>query len=254
MAKSREIECVYVDKEKYKKRDRKITAFVSFLKKNEIKFELCERKIIDGYVSSSGENAGTTHGGVIAFAGERKYSDVEEILDVCRRENGFCIYLDGAEDPFNLGYAERALYASGASGLILPDTVRNGASAVLARSSAGASELMKVARFSGSSSREMRLWLVEKAKERGITVCCAAVCKDSVSLFDYDAGFPALVFIGGEKRGISPEFVENADRIVHIPYASSDIRFSLPTATVAALFGFELMRHRRENSKNESID
>ena len=245
---AREIETVYLDVGKYKKRDRKITGFLSYLKARGVKTELCERELIDSLVAKSGENAGTTHGGVIAFVGERRYSELSEILDKTVAEKGFCIFLDGVEDPFNLGYSARALYAFGASGLILPKRDRQLGAGVLSRSSAGASELLATAEFSGCDDKSARLELVEEIKKRGIALCCAAVGSTSVSLLEYDCGFPMILFIGGEKRGISPEFVENADQLVHVPYASSDIRYSLPTATVAAVAGMELMRIRGKTS------
>ena len=239
---SRQIENVFVDLEKYKKRDRKITAFVSFLKANGIRPEFCERGVIDAFVSSHGKDSGSTHGGVVASVGERGYCDYREILDKAAQEKGFCIYLDGVEDPFNLGYAFRALYAAGACGIILPETIRSGSSGVFARSSAGASEHMPTAKFTGSSDSNERLTLIKEIKKRGIKLCCSAVSSESVSVFEYSDGFPMILFIGGEKRGISPEYMESADRLIHIPYALPSIRYSLPTATVAAIAGFELSR------------
>ncbi len=243
-AKSRTVDSVFVDLDKYKKRDRKITSFVSFLKSCGIKPEFCERGVIDAYVSSSGKDSGSTHGGVCASVGERRYSDIADILDKTAEEKGFCVYLDGVEDPFNLGYAFRSLYASGASGIILPCNERSGGAGVLARSSAGASEYLDCARFPQSSDSNERLRFVREIKKRGIKLCCSAVSQNSVSLFEYGCGFPMILFIGGEKRGISPEYVENSDALIHIPYASDSIRYSLPTATVAAVAGFELFRMR----------
>ena len=241
-AKSRSIESVFVDLEKYKKRDRKITGFVSFLKANGIKPEFCDRGVIDAFVNSSGKDSGNTHGGVAASVGERRYSSVEDVLDKTVSEGGFCVYLDGVEDPFNLGYAMRALYAAGASGIILPGRERSGSSGVLARSSAGASEHISLARFCGSDDSAERIKLVRSIQKRGIKLCCAAVSYESVPIFSYGDGFPMILFIGGEKRGISPEYVESSDRLIHIPYAYDSIRYSLPTATVAAVMGMELMR------------
>lgn len=239
---SREIFSVFVDLEKYKKRDRKITAFISFLKSHGITPEFCQRGVIDAFVSSQGKEAGTTHGGVCASVGERKLCSFLEILDNTAEKGGFCIYLDGVEDPFNLGYAFRSLYAFGCCGIILPGKERSGGAGVLARSSAGASEFLPCARFFGSEEKDMRIGLVKEIKKRGIKLCCSAVSSSSVSVSEYFDGFPMILFIGGEKRGISPEYMENADRLLHIPYASPEIRYSLPTATVAAVSGFELAR------------
>lgn len=241
-AKSREIYSVFVDLEKYKKRDRKITAFVSFLKSHGITPELCERGVIDAFVSSSGKDAGSTHGGVCASVGERRLQSYLEILDRTVEKGGFCIYLDGVEDPFNLGYAFRSLYAFGCCGIILPEKERAGGAGILARSSAGASEFLPCAKLCQSEEKNTRIKLIKEIKTRGIKLCCSAVSSDSVSVSEYSDGFPMILFIGGEKRGISPEYMENADRLLHIPYASPEIRYSLPTATVAAVSGFELWR------------
>ena len=238
---NREIKKVYIDLDKYKKRDRKITGFLSFIKAQNVNFELCERSFIDGLLSKDNiERSGKTHGGVIAEAGERTYMTTQELLSQCVEEKGFLIYLDGVEDPYNLGYSYRALHASGASGIILPDRYRDNAASTLARSSAGASELLPTALFHNPESVDSRMKFISEIKKNGIALCCAAVSQNSMSLFEYDGTFPLILFIGGEKRGISPEFIDRADYILHIPYATPDIRYSLPTATVAALSGFHL--------------
>ncbi len=238
---SRKIYEVYVDSEKYRKRDRKVMSFLTFLTENGIRAQMCEREVIDSFVASFGEGAGNTHGGVAAAVGERKTADVSEVLLKVREENGFCVYLDGVEDPFNLGYAIRCLYACGASGIILPRRDRSGMTSVMARSSAGASELVLLSELSDSDKSEARLAFTAKCDKAGIHRACAAVSGASTPIYDYASGFPLILFIGGEKRGISPEFMEGSE-ILHIPYASPDIRYSLPSASVAAIMGAELMR------------
>lgn len=246
--KNREIYNVFVDGEKFRKRDRKICAFVSYLKANNIRPELCDRGVIDAYVSEHSGMPGSTHGGVCASVGARLYSTVDEILSKTVQENGFCIYLDGVEDPFNLGYAYRSLYAAGASGIILPERDRSSSCAVLARSSAGASELLSTAQLCDSNSERSRRELISKLKRYGISIACSAVSSSATPIFNYDGSFPMILFIGGEKRGISPEFIDSADKLLYIPYADSNIRYSLPTASVAAISSFELMRIK--NSEN----
>lgn len=246
--KNREIYNVFVDAEKFRKRDRKVCAFVSFLKANNIRPELCDRGVIDAYVSEHSSTPGSTHGGVCASVGARSYSTIDEILSKTVEENGFCIYLDGVEDPFNLGYAYRSLYAAGASGIILPERDRSATSGILARSSAGASELLPTAQLSDCSNEKVRLAFISKLKNYGISITCSAVSSSATPIFEYDGSFPMILFIGGEKRGISPEFIDNADELLFIPYADSSIRYSLPTASVAAISSFELMRIK--NSRN----
>ena len=82
---------------------------------------------------------GTSHGGVIAFCTERTIPTLTE-KDI--RPHGFYVYLEGIEDPYNFGYAIRSLYASGVDGVILSPRNWMSAGGVVARSSAGASELL----------------------------------------------------------------------------------------------------------------
>ncbi len=245
--KNREIYNVFVDGEKFRKRDRKICAFVSYLKANNIRPELCDRGVIDAYVGEHSSTPGNTHGGVCASVSPRSYATVDEVLSKTIEETGFCIYLDGVEDPFNLGYAYRSLYAAGASGIILPERDMSSMSGILARSSAGASELLYTAQLSDCNCEKTRTAFVSKLRNHGITIACSAVSSTATPIFEYDGSFPMILFIGGEKRGISPEFIDSADELLYIPYANGNIRYSLPTASVAAISSFELMRVK--NSK-----
>lgn len=65
------------------------------------------------------ENAqGKTHGGILAFAGERKFVPEDALFE---DENPMIALLEGIEDPYNFGCAVRSLYAAGATGLLLPE-------------------------------------------------------------------------------------------------------------------------------------
>ena len=244
-AQQRKIELVYVDSSKVKKRDRKTLAFVKTLKEKNIPYELCERNVIDAYLSQSDENAGKTHGGIVAVCSERRYSDVDTLLTRTADEGGFCVLLDGVEDPFNFGYSVRNLYASGVSGIIIPSRNWMSAAGVCGRASAGASELCDIAVLPEMNDEKSHGEFIKSVKKKGLSVICAAKTADCSEIFDFEPCFPALLIIGGEKRGISPEFIECADEIVCIPYAN-EVRYSLPTASVAAVFGFELAKHRRK--------
>ena len=223
---------VYIDKEKHDKRDRKITRFLSKLKQNDIDFQLCSRDYIDSIAD------GNTHGGVIALVSERKYADFNEFISSLG-QNDYAVFLDGVEDPFNFGYSIRNLFAFGCKGFILPQRNWMSASNIVAKASAGASELcdMTVAPDDETALKILR--------DNKISVVCAGLSHDSVSLFDFIPPTPFVLFIGGEKRGISKLFYENADKIVHIPYSNEDASYSLPTASCAAIFGSFISKKRK---------
>lgn len=220
----RKIIKVFIDIDKYKKRDRKITRFISHLNEKGIEFELCTRE----YINTLGN--GTSHGGVIADVTDRIYSSLPELVSALK-DGEYLVMLDGVEDPFNFGYSIRNLFAFGCRGFIVPERNWMTSAGVVAKSSAGSSELCDMAvSFSDDE-------LVSLLKDNGIDIICSALSSTSVSLFEFKPEKPFVLFIGGEKRGISNTFIENADKIVHIPYANENAKYSLPTASCAAIFG-----------------
>ncbi|MBE6545902.1 MAG: RNA methyltransferase [Ruminococcaceae bacterium] len=176
---------------------------------------------------------GNTHGGIVAECTDRNLPMLSEV-DIL--PNGVYFILEGVEDPYNFGYAIRSLYAAGVDGLILGARNWMGAAGVVARSSAGTSELMRL--FTCEATEAIDLF-----HKRGYSVICAGI-RDSESLFDTDLKKPLLVILGGEKRGISRNILNLADRIVRIDYGSS-FGGSLSTSAAAAVFAFEILRANR---------
>ena len=108
-----------------------------------------------------------------------------------------------------------------------------GAAGVVARSSAGASELMDLYVHDTTDTIDM-------FKRKGYTVVCAGI-RESVSLFETELTKPILVILGGEKRGISRNLLNMADKVVRIDYGS-EFGGSLSTAAATAVFAFEILR------------
>lgn len=221
----RDIYEVFIDKAKIEKRDRKAVHFLSELKKKSVLYTLCDRDYIDSLAE------GTSHGGVIASVGERTYSKLDVLLSTL--SNGeYLVFLDGVEDPFNFGYSVRNLFAfAKCKGFIIPERNWMSSANVVGKSSAGASELCEIAISCDDDSA------VKTIRDSKIKIVCSALSSISVSLFDFCPDYPFVLFIGGEKRGISKTFMENSDAVVHIPYSNNNAKYSLPTASCAAIFG-----------------
>ena len=241
--KSRKVDLCYVDADKVKKRDRKVLSFLRLLSDEGIKAEICERSVIDSFLAKN-DDSGTSHGGICAVCGERRFVPLDTLLERCAEKGGFLAVLDGVEDPFNFGYSVRNLYAAGACGIIVPERNWMSAAGVCARASAGATEMCDIATMPEMTSEKDHEDFMKKLRKTGFTTVCAAKTADCTELFDYEPQFPAILFVGGEKRGISPDFVKNCDDIVSIPYFS-DAKFSLPTASTCAIIGFEFGKKLR---------
>ena len=141
--------------------------------------------------------------------------------------------IQGIEDPYNFGYSLRSLYALGVDGIILPPRNWMSAAGVVCRSSAGASEMLTMYESEPESA-------VEIFKNRGYKIVCAEENTDNV-LGQCPLPLPILLIVGGEKRGISKNVLDNADILVRIDYGR-DFAASLSAASATTIFAYEIMR------------
>ncbi len=223
----RKIEKVYIDR-KRAERGKKEYAWLAH-RAEDLGFETA---VVDG--SFFEENVrGSGHGGIAASVTERTLPrlDADDLPEI-----GYSVMLEGIEDPFNLGFAIRSLYAAGARSVIIPEHNAMCSGGTVARSSAGASELIPV--FVSDSAGA-----VDAAGKRGLYVVCADERGEPVG--EAKIRFPLLLVIGGEKRGISSAVTERADRLVRIVYGR-EFGASLSAASAAAVLGFEMLRKMTE--------
>lgn len=176
---------------------------------------------------------GTSHGGLLARVGERRYDDPRALMDA---PLPFLALLEGIEDPYNFGGALRSLYAAGVTGVLVPERNWCSAAGVVTKASAGASEKMPIAALSDWDEA------LSYAKEKGIRILCAER-KDAISLYDSDLTGPILLVFGGEMRGISAKIMAHSDQNIFLPYGS-DFRNALSANSAAAVFAFEAYRQR----------
>ena len=224
---SRRLDRVFLDKKRAAERQREASYIRHACERAGASFELVDGEVIDSFAS------GRTHGGILAFAGERRYKTLEQLAD----KKGFLCLIEGIEDPYNFGFCVRSLYAAGADGLVLPPRNWMSASAVVARSSAGASELI-------DASQGDVLEAVSFLKSKGYRIVCASgEGKHDYSSPDAGLTVPLLLVVGGEKRGISKSLLEMADSTVKIDYGR-DFDQSLPSVCAVSVLAFEVSRRR----------
>jgi 23S rRNA (guanosine2251-2'-O)-methyltransferase len=182
----------------------------------------------------SSVTSGETHGGIVAICSKCAIPE----MNVNFLTNGnFFVLLEGIEDPYNFGYSIRSLYAAGVDGIILPRRNWLEYSGVVARSSAGTSELANLA--VGDTELAVKMF-----KDNGFSIVCAGI-RDSVSIYDYDFKKPILLIVGGEKRGISRKLLDMADANVRIDYGR-DFMGSLPSASAISVIAFEISRQKNQ--------
>jgi 23S rRNA (guanosine2251-2'-O)-methyltransferase len=179
---------------------------------------------------------GRTHGGVIGLVGPRRTLSVHQLLGEVG-ETSLLVMLDGIEDPFNHGQAVRSLYAAGVDGLVIRRSWET-ALATVTRASAGTSELLPTA-MAGSAEEA-----ADACRLVGMRIACAVADPAAAELHEADLRGGLFLLVGGERRGVTRSFVDQADLRVRIGYGRDDAP-DLGAATAAAVIGFEALRQRR---------
>lgn len=221
----RKIEKIIFDLKKLKKISKEIGYLKAVSSKYGFELEGSNSETIDSYA------LGNSHGGIIALCKERTIAPLSSLSSAA--EKGFYVMIQGIEDPYNFGYALRSLYACGCSGIILPERNWMSAAGVVARSSAGASELFPI--YSAEAIQAADFF-----KTQGYTIVCADEKTENV-LGKCPLSLPLLLIVGGEKRGISSELMNLADIIVKIPYARH-FPASLSAASATTILAYEIAR------------
>lgn len=176
---------------------------------------------------------GSTHGGLVAECTDRT---VPPLSADALTDNGFYVMIEGIEDPYNFGYAIRSIYASGADGIILTPRNWMTAAGVVARASAGTSEMIPL--YTAEPTDAAAIF-----KGSGYKVVSAGI-RDSVSAYDADLKKPLLLIVGGEKRGISGALLAESDSVVRLDYGR-EFTGSLSAASAASILAYEVLRQNR---------
>ncbi len=231
-SKYRKVLTIYYDvaklqRKKNKKRVRYLKQSLESAKSKEVKIEAVDQKWFEKHA------IGKTHGGIAAIVSQRTYQKIPELL---KSKPAIFFYLDGIEDPYNLGYTIRSLYAAGIDGIVMKQRSWLDVEGIIIKSSAGTSELMPIALVKDIETT------ANFFKSRNYTIACTSK-DEGQSIYQSNLRPPLFIVIGGEKRGINRNFLDKADLQLTIPY-ERDFVGSLPLNSVAVIIGFEILRQR----------
>lgn len=185
--------------------------------------------------------AGTdAHQGAVAAVRERKLLTLEDFLAAPPRgSHKFLLALDGVEDPHNLGALLRSANGAGIDGVLLPERRTAPISAVVAKTSAGASEHVPLARVTNITRA------LEQMKKASIWV----IGLDERGTPDY-TGFDfrqdCCLVLGAEGAGLHDLVKRTCDHLLRIPMLGSVS--SLNVSVAGAVVMYEALRQRTETS------
>ena len=217
--KKREIFKVYIDKGK---KTKDFNYIRKLIRQNGIEVFECERSYLETILT------GKSHGGIGADVSERREDEFDD-SDI--------FFLDGIEDPFNLGYCLRTLYAMGVKNVLLNKRDYSQMEGQLLKSSAGAYDMINIALC------QEPLKMIASLKEKGYYLYGLYRGEQAKDIFDVRFADKALFILGGEKRGISGDLLDLCDDHLYISYGS-DFRNAL-NASAALDVVVTLLRSQR---------
>lgn len=181
--------------------------------------------------------AGTgAHQGVVAVTSSKQYNDLDEIISAKRGQYSLIVVLDGIEDPHNLGAILRTADACAVDGVVIPERRAAGITGTVAKTSAGASEHLPVAKVTNIARtledlKSKNLWTVG-LDERG---------KQNYDTVDYK--MDCAIVLGAEGKGLHDLVAKKCDFLVSIPMQGKVP--SLNVSVAAGVVLYEVVRQRR---------
>jgi 23S rRNA (guanosine2251-2'-O)-methyltransferase len=179
----------------------------------------------------------TVHQGVVALAGEYPYAELGTIL-ASAGEAPLLLLLDGITDPHNLGALVRSAEVLGAHGVIVPDRNAAPVTPVVVKTSAGATERMKIARVGNL------LRTIDSLRERGVRVLGAGSEKGE-RIDQMDLRGPLALVVGAEGKGMREAVARRCDGLFHIPQHGAVASLNASVAGAIALY--EAARQRQSD-------
>jgi 23S rRNA (guanosine2251-2'-O)-methyltransferase len=177
------------------------------------------------------------HQGVIAFAAQVQYMDLQQVIDhvVSNGDTPLFLMLDGITDVRNIGAIARSAVCCGAQALIIPDKGVGALNEEAMKSSAGALEQVHICRVNSL------LKAVDALHLNGIQVFTSEMRAEK-NVFELPFKDPCCIIMGAEGKGVQPYLAKAADHFFKIPMASSFDSFNVSVATGIVLY--EAMKHR----------
>lgn len=221
--------------------EKRLHEILDLARESRVPFQKIPRGELNKFVED-----GANHQGVIAFTAAADYTDSDELFEeICSGENSLAVILDGVEDPRNLGAILRTVDCAGADGVFIPERRAVGLTESVAKTSAGATEYVKIAKVTNISR------LIDAMKERNIwTIGTSADAK--MNYTDWDWTQRSALVLGGEGKGLHRLVAEKCDVLVKIPL-NGKIE-SLNVSVAAGVILYEAVRQRNEKAKKLQQD
>lgn len=228
-ARNRPLDHIEVARERH---DQRLQAVIDLAREQGVSVRFSPRDQLDRLARSK------SHQGIVAVVAGKSYSELDELLKK-KGEHTFIVVLDGIEDPHNLGALIRTADGAGADGVIIPERRAATVNATVTKTSAGASEHVRIARVVNVART------LDELKQRNVWI----VGLDERGQKDYDQldyNMDCAVVLGAEGHGLHDLVRKKCDYLVSIPMMGRVP--SLNVSVAGAVVMYEVARQRRLKS------
>ena len=176
------------------------------------------------------------HQGIIALVSLGTLSvSFEKFLDSYKPENTSLVFLDGVQDPHNVGTIVRSAAAFGASAVLIPQHKQSPITGTVIKASAGAAFTIPLVTVDNTQQALAEL------KRRGVSIYGLAG-EATESLADEDFAGPTLFVLGNEAEGVSGSARALCTKLLRIPISERAESLNVAAAATAALYAWATRR------------
>jgi len=232
-ARSRSLDHLEVARERH---DQRLQAVIDLAREEGIAVRFVPREQLDRLARSK------SHQGTVAVVATKEYVGLESLVS-SDRGHSFILVLDGIEDPHNLGALIRSADGAGATGVLIPERRSAAVNATVAKTSAGASEHVKVARVVNLARA------LDELKERNVWIVGLDERGDR-RYDEIDYHMDCAIVLGAEGQGLHDLIRKKCDYLVSIPMAGKVS--SLNVSVAGAVVMYEVARQRRAKASRSA--
>ena len=173
--------------------------------------------------------------GIIAETGKYVYASFEKLLNDTAAGPVSFIFLDGLNDPHNLGSIMRIAACFGGFAIVIPDHGSCEVTEAVLHVSSGGENFVPVAKVTNLSTALL------KAKKAGYWAV-GTVVEEGEDINSVSLPFPICLVLGAEGKGIRYGIQKHLDIKVTLPMKGAELSFNV--AMASAIFAHEIAKQR----------
>ena len=181
--------------------------------------------------------------GVLVDVEEFNYIPYEELLETAINKKRCPLFLDGLNDPQNLGAIIRSLACLGKFSIVLPTHSSVGVTEAVLRVASGGDNYVPFTKVANLNQA------IKSAKDAGFWIAGAVVDKGQ-SVFNTKLPHPLGLVIGSEQKGIREITRKLLDIELTIPMALGTLSFNVAHATT--ILCYEITRQKKIYKEQKS--